>query len=208
MTAPAIPEPHEEAEELLPWYVTGRLDAADRARVETHLAGCARCQRQLKLERRLVEEFRTVTPEVDAGWARLRGRIEAPRQKRSSWLAVMVADLRQISRPAIAALATVAVLIIGSATVLLTFMNQPAYETLGSGDVSASANVIVMFRAETTEADMRDALRASGAALVGGPTSADAYLLHVRPQARASALAKLRASDDVTLAEPIDGPGR
>lgn len=205
MANPIAPDPHEEAEELLPWYATGQLDAADRALVESHLAACARCQRQLKMERRLVDEFRTILPEVDFGWARLRGRIEGPGRSRGNWFARAVADLRQLSRPTVAALATVVVAMIGAATVLAS-MNQPAYEALGSPGVSASANVVVMFRAETTEADMRDALRASGASLVGGPTSADAYLVHVQPRSRPSALARLRANDDVTMAEPIDGP--
>jgi hypothetical protein len=202
------PDPHEEAEELLPWYATGRLDTADRARIESHLSACARCQRQLKAERRLVEEFRTISPEVDLGWARLRDRIESPGRKRLSWFTKAIADLRQLSRPAAAALLTVVVAITVSITALMTSMDQPSYRALGSPDSSGSATVIVIFRADTTEADMRNALRTSGASLVGGPTSADAYLLHVQPQARLSALERLRANDDVTLAEPIDGAGR
>ena len=55
-------DPHEQAEELLPWYATGRLDAADRSLVEAHLAACARCQRQLAGERRMVDRFRAKTP--------------------------------------------------------------------------------------------------------------------------------------------------
>ncbi len=207
MTNPT-PDPHQEAEELLPWYTTGRLDIADRARIESHLAACARCQRQLKAEHRLVEEFRTISPEVDLGWARLRDRIESPGRKRLSWFTKAIADLRQLSRPAAAALLTVVVAITVSVTALMTSMDQPSYRALGSPDSSGSANVIVIFRADTTEADMRNALRTSGASLVGGPTSADAYLLHVQPQARLSALERLRANDDVTLAEPIDGAGR
>jgi len=39
MNDPSI-NPHDEAEELLPWYVTGKLDAADRERVEKHLTEC------------------------------------------------------------------------------------------------------------------------------------------------------------------------
>ena len=207
MTNPTS-DPHEEAEELLPWYATGRLDSADRARIESHLAACARCQRQLKAERRLVEEFRTISPEVDLGWARLRDRIESPERRRWSLFTKAIADLRQLSRPAVAALLTVGVAITVSATALMTSMDQPAYQALGSPAFSESANIIVIFRADTTEADMRNALRTSGASLVGGPTSADAYLLHVQPQARPSALERLRGNDDVTLAEPIDGAGR
>src|SRR3954465_7046561 len=67
--------PHDEAEALLPWYATGQLNAADGARVESHLAACARCQRQLSLERRMMSEFQALSPEFDAGWNRLRSRI-------------------------------------------------------------------------------------------------------------------------------------
>ena len=37
-------QPHDEAEELLPWYATGQLEAVQRERVEAHLAECADCQ--------------------------------------------------------------------------------------------------------------------------------------------------------------------
>ena len=49
--------PHDEAEELLPWYVTGRLDAADRERVEMHLTDCPRCQAELRRRETLYGEF-------------------------------------------------------------------------------------------------------------------------------------------------------
>jgi hypothetical protein len=64
-----------------------------------------------------------------------------------------------------------------------------------------------MFRADTTEAQMRTLLRANGASLAGGPTSTDAYLLRVPPRSRTAVLAKLRSDGHVVLAQPIDGPG-
>ncbi len=57
--------PHDEAEELLPWYATGQLDAADRARVERHLYSCAACRKQVGVERQLIDEFQAMTPEVE-----------------------------------------------------------------------------------------------------------------------------------------------
>jgi hypothetical protein len=53
--------------------------------------------------------------------------------------------------------------------------------------------------------DVRSTLRIANASIVDGPTAADAYLLHVPPQQRNEALARLRADDDVQMAEPIDG---
>jgi anti-sigma factor RsiW len=73
------PGPHDEAEELLPWYATGQLDVADRLRVERHLYSCASCRRQLKAERQLAQQVQAMSPQADAGWARLKARIEPPR---------------------------------------------------------------------------------------------------------------------------------
>ena len=54
---------------------------------------------------------------------------------------------------------------------------------------------------------MREALRASGTRLVGGPTEADAYILAAPAKARDAALSSLRARGDVVTAQPIDPGG-
>jgi anti-sigma factor RsiW len=201
--------PHDEAEELLPWYVTGQLDPADRARVEKHLYSCASCRQQLGIERRLIDEFQSMTPEVDSGWARLKARIEPtrPRQTPPAPRPSFLADLRAlIARPAVAALAAAQLAVLAFGGWIVT-LSQPAYHVLGSAPAPASANMIVMFRADATEEDVRDALKAAGASIVGGPTSADAYLLHVDPRRRQMALNRLQANDYVQLAEPVDGVG-
>jgi anti-sigma factor RsiW len=209
MTGLDTPErpPHDEAEELLPWYATGQLNSDERALVERHLYSCAECRQQLAVERRLIDQFQTMTPEADSGWARLKARIEPPQSAATAPRPNFFADLKAlITRPAVAALAAgqLAIVAVGGAFLSLS---QPVYQALGSTPEPASANVIVMFRAEATEADMRDALKAAGASIVGGPTAADAYLIHVDPRRRQAALAKLQASHDVQLAEPVDGVG-
>jgi anti-sigma factor RsiW len=87
MAVPIRPDDdaHAEAEELLPWYSTGQLDDEDRALVEKHLATCVACQRQLRFDQKMVDEFQSLDPQVDSGWHRLRGRIEQ--------------DVRRPSRP-------------------------------------------------------------------------------------------------------------
>jgi anti-sigma factor RsiW len=205
MTDP-IRTPHDEAEELLPWYATGQLDAGERSRLEAHLSDCADCRGQLTIERRIVEQFQALTPEVNSGWARLKRRIEAPVAPRRTPITEAAAEFWHIlTRPAVAALATAQVAFVAFAATILPSMTTPAYQALGSAPPPSSANVIVMFRPEATEFDIRGALNATGASLVGGPTPANAYLLHVPEKGRATALAKLRDDDEVTLAEPIDG---
>jgi anti-sigma factor RsiW len=201
-------DPHEQAEELLPWYATGQLDDADRSIVEAHLAACARCQRQLAGERRMVDQFQAFSPEVDSGWARMRQRLEAPAAHRPSGIVRNLADLWQLlKRPAVAALATAQVALLAIAAAIAPSLGSaPAYVALGDkAQPAPSANVIILFRPEATEADMRAALRQNGASLVGGPTDADAYLLSVPASQRATALEKLRADGEVLMAEPIDG---
>lgn len=62
-----------------------------------------------------------------------------------------------------------------------------------------------MFRADTTVEEVKSTLKSANASIVDGPTAADAYLLHVPERQRNQALARLRADDDVQMAEAIDG---
>lgn len=209
--------PHHDAEELLPWYATGQLEGDELALVEQHLSGCAYCRRQLTFERRMVEEFTAMTPEVDSGWARLKQRLEAPAPQEPThapapherWRDKVANDAaalwQTVSRPAIAALAAAQLAFVGIAGTLLYSLSQPAYQALGSAPPPQSANVIAMFSPDTTESQISQLLRSNGAALVGGPTPTDAYLLRVPAASRQSALTRLRADRHVLLAQPIDG---
>jgi hypothetical protein len=192
---------HGKAEELLPWYASGRLEEADRLVVEEHLSACAECRKQLTIERRLIQEFRDFAPEIDAGWARMRRRI-SPAPARTS----QPNPVWRIARhPAVATLAAaqVAFLVLGAATLL--WLSRPTYQALGSSSPSPTADVIVMFRADATVEDVKSTLKSANASIVDGPTDADAYLLRVPKRQRELALARLRADDDVQMAEPIDG---
>jgi anti-sigma-K factor RskA len=197
--------PHDEAEELLPWYATGQLDAADRALVERHLLSCGNCREQLAVERRLIDEFQAMAPEVESGWARLRGRIDTPVQVARPPRRPFAELWAFLTRPAVAAIAVAQLAFVVIAGGALLSLSRPAYHVLGSAPVPADANVIVIFDADTTEGEMRGALGAAGASIVGGPTSADAYLLHVAPVRRQNSLARLQADANVQLAQPIDG---
>jgi hypothetical protein len=201
--------PHDEAEALLPWYATGQLDECDRAIVEDHLQGCVQCQQQLFVERRIVDEFGTLVPQVENGWAKLRASLDAPAlSKRPPLFQPLVEMWHSLTRPAaMGFVAAQAVFLLIAGSLFISLQRPPAaqYHALSSGSVPTQANMIVMFQGNTTEQQMRDALNASGASLVGGPTEADAYLLHVQANERARAIASLQSDRHVTLAQPIDG---
>jgi len=216
-------QPHHDAEELIPWYLTGQLDDEDLAMVEHHLSSCAHCRRQLAAERRMIDEFAQLSPQIDSGWARLRQRIDVPQPRERLWdkLRGQAAELwESLSRPAIATLAVAQLaFVVAAGAILLSLsqpdyaagaillsLGQPDYRTLGSAPAPSSANVIAMFRAETTEAQLRDLLQSNGASLVDGPTAGGAYLLRVQASSRPQVVARLRGDRHVLMAQPIDGP--
>jgi len=199
---PSDRDRHEELRGLLPWYVTGQLDTADTARVEAHLEGCAECQAELSFEERLEAEVARLPLEVENGWARMRQRVAADQPQRRA--------LRTLRAPWLG-WGVAAAVTLGLAAVLApTLRPAPApgaYHALGAAPAAEPGNVVVIFRPDTTEKAMREALKASGARLVDGPTPADAYVLRVPAAKREAALASLRARREIVLAQPVDSAG-
>jgi hypothetical protein len=216
MQDPAMfePKPHDEAEAMLPWYATGQLDSRERLRVEHHLLSCASCREQLTVERRIVQEVRALAPDLDSGWARMRSLIESPPASRrngeaAAWFGHAVrASWAALARPVVVGLVTAQVAVVVIASLFVGWIQQPAYRALSSAPPPSSANVIVMFRADVSVRKADDELRGAGATIVGGPTPAGAYLLHVESRERATALSQLRSNANVQMAEQIDGGGR
>ena len=208
---------HDEIRSLLPWYVTGRLDATEHARVAAHMSACRECQEDLEFERRLEVEVATVPIDVEQGWASMQRRMAAARSSRSGGafivrLGELPGRLWRGGPPWLGwALAAQAALLVvaGGLTVRGTApTTQPAsYHALSSAPGAAAGNVVVIFRPDTRESAMRHALVAADARLIDGPTAADAYVLHVPAAERAGALTGLRARHEVVLAQPLDPGG-
>ena len=151
-----------------------------------------------------MQAVRAIEPQIDEGWARMRSRIAAQRRGPRRILAAANDAWSVVRRPGIAiAMAAQFAFVLFAAGLFLSF-SRPSYHALGAATAPAAANVLVMFKPDATEQQVRELLRANGATLVGGPTDADAYMLHVAPTARSAALAKLRSNAEVALAEPID----
>ena len=210
-------DPHQQVQMLLPWYMNGTLDAGEIVTVESHLAECAACRQDLVECADYRETLATDPgqPDVESGWAAMRSRIERTPALKSavaaehanvvplhgSWLKRSVPV-----RWALAAQAAAAVLIVGAGRLMTPIAApEPLYHALGSAPQAAPGNVVVIFRPDTIEQDLRGAVVTSGAELVGGPTASDAYVLRIASTKRDTALARLRANTHVVLAEPIDG---
>jgi hypothetical protein len=81
------------------------------------------------------------------------------------------------------------------------------YHALAARPSPRDGNIVVMFRPDVSERDMRAALLADQARLVDGPTAAGAYVVSVPPARRAAVLTTLRRRAGVLMAEPIDPAG-
>ncbi len=220
MTGRVLPlgvDPHRQVQALLPWYLGTGLDAEERAEVEAHLAGCADCRAELAWERELQAACALLpagTPgDVDRDFAQWRARLgsapTAPAAARRD-LGARLAQRWRASPPWTRwALAGQCVLVASLGTALgASLWMQPATEARfrALGEPSAAAergNLIVRFRADATEEQMRHALRDSQARLVYGPTSTDAYLLAVPAGSEAAAVRRLRQQASVLLAESL-----
>ena len=197
---------HQDLQDLLAWFVTGRLDPSEQAEIEAHLKTCADCQAEVRIQRRLGPAIASLPIGVEQGWAAMRRQLEtdaaAPARRK---------EPRPIQAHGWPGLGWAAALIVSLAAggLLLPDVIGGRYHALGARPAAPSGNLVLIFRPETQERTMREMLNASHARLVDGPTAADAYVLHVPPAERAAVLASLRARADVVLAEPIDpGAGR
>jgi len=205
---------HRAAQESLPWLANGTLGDGERDRLRAHLRACARCRDDLELLQALRAAGPGPAPDCDPerAWARMLPRLEAAQALSAApsapaaaaparWRERIAANDRSWLRRAVAAQAC---LIAVLAALLLRPDAQPgdepAYRALGA-PAAVQSGIVVMFRPETPESELRRIVRASGARLVGGPTEADAYLLNGDDPA--AALRRLRAEPAVVLAEPL-----
>jgi hypothetical protein len=102
----------------------------------------------------------------------------------------------------------VAILVLGLTLAWLPGQEQ-AYQTLGNASPNTAAagnsRLVVRFRPEATEQEMRRVLRDSDTRLVYGPTTTDAYVLSVPAGREKAAVVRLRKESAVLLVESLDG---
>ncbi|WP_066811649.1 zf-HC2 domain-containing protein [Sphingomonas asaccharolytica] len=198
--------PHERAQQLLPWYVNGTLEAHEASMVESHLAECAECRADMAAEQVLAREVAALPLDVEHAWSMLSDRIDAAGPPRR--LAQPVPFLRRkvaigwaLGGPLAAAAA------VAFAVAIVPGAPSPVGETyraLGSAPTVAPGNALVMFRPDARDSDLRAALTKARARVVDGPTASGAYVVRIAPASRAQALDGLRATPQIVLAEPID----
>jgi hypothetical protein len=194
---------HQRVQDLLPWYVMESLDPQDRAFVDEHLAACLICQRDVEWHCELRAAHDDAVPAFD---------VERALTSMKAAVAVTGAEQRPPRTRTWApwiGWALAAQVAIVACFVAATKLPEPAspaiYRALGhAGTNDAPSRLLVVFAPQVTEEEMRRILHASGARIVDGPTSTDAYVLAVPPPRAHAALLALRAERSVALVESLD----
>jgi Putative zinc-finger len=199
---PLDSDEHRLAQELLPWFVNATLESEEAAQVQAHLLHCVRCQADAVAQAalRAVPVVPTAGSSVERDWAALRERLGAPAQPR----AAAAIGRRWWQRALPLAAAAQVLVVLGLTAVWVGSPRPEPYRALGAAPQVDAANAVAVFRSDATEREMRAALRAAGARIVGGPTLTDAYLLHL-DSLDAHAIARLRAQPGVHSVESLQG---
>jgi hypothetical protein len=214
------PDEREEIEMLLPWYVTGRLDASDRARVAAWVARDAGLARQLAL----IEEERQESIGAAERIALPRGASAAsvmealPRpgvlERVAGWIDTL---LEMLSPRGLRFAAAVALVLIAAQSVgigmLLRGAGEPGYEAASGQSGGATDGVFVLVRLvpSATVRDLTEALKSRDAMIAGGPSAEGLYRVRIGPReipaseqkARADALRGQAGLFELVLVEPI-----
>ncbi|HEX3846349.1 MAG TPA: zf-HC2 domain-containing protein [Steroidobacteraceae bacterium] len=216
MTPRGTAREHADISALIPWYVNEAIGEDERRRVETHLADCGNCRRELEDQRQLHAAMATDTAieyMPAASLNRLRARLDviqtAPRERAAvprrrirgfSWQGLMAASV---------ALMAVALSFLAADRFHTRVNGGADYHTVTSGPQRPSGEVIrAVFAPTATLAELQGMLDEAQLRVVAGPTEAGVYsLAQTDPRGSvAASLALLRGHSKVRFAESIQ-PG-
>jgi anti-sigma-K factor RskA len=195
---------HLALQDLLPWYASGSLNAAEAQRVQDHLHDCAACRQDLAWQRKLLQTEGPLPAGLDPERALARLMPQLPQQQATATAGLITRvrawlDSWRWQGWAIAAqLAAIVVL----ATQLVPRGEAPFYQALGHGP-AATPDVLVIFKADARLQDVQHLLQEHGAQITGGPTVTGAYMLEVESGRQAELLLALRDSPLVAQAEAL-----
>ncbi|WP_323144270.1 zf-HC2 domain-containing protein [Massilia phyllosphaerae] len=222
--------PHREAQEALPWLANGTLAGSELERLQAHLKGCAACRADLAALHTLRAAGPGTDPscDPDAALARLLPQLDAlppaqaapapapapgpvpapaPASTLPGWRTRLAANDGRWLRVAVGAQCCVIAVLAG----LLvrpsggTEAQAGDYRVLGAAAASQS-RLIVMFKPDTPERELRRLVLENGAHITGGPTATGAWVLATE-QAADTVAGHLRGQPAVTLAEPLGAEG-
>jgi hypothetical protein len=187
---------HREIIELLPWYANATLDENERRMVETHLADCRECAKEVEsltaLRNVVLQAGNQVSAPSPLGLNRALAEIEDYEHARTrpgtfSRLGEQISIFwsgwwRPTPLFARSLIATQVVLLLALGTVTLYQHQHPnvIYTTSsGSSSDKASTTIAVGFAVTASEQEIRETILAIKGKIVDGPTALGLYAIQV-----------------------------
>lgn len=205
-------DPHFQAVQGMPWYVTGRLDGAEEAQIREHLAHCETCRVEWERERALqaLISSRTRAPDTAAAsFARLQHRLDDARRTPRVAPRVDAPEPRHAGSPGWQRVAAA----LAGAAVLLGLLEfawvSPHYRTATSAPTPAlqGTRLRVLLAPNASVGSWVTWLNREGAQVTAGPAANGAWTVSLPVRLDATALqtqlARWRAQPEVRLVEPI-----
>jgi hypothetical protein len=196
---------HDEAYELLPWFVNGSLSDVERRRVERHLSACLPCRAALRQE----ERFRQAVAEQSGqaqlaaeGFRQLESRLDRPLGSSSAVRrrgGSRAGRGRWTNRRALAWLTAASVLLVVGAlawTSVRLGLAPPAadFMTVSDPATSGAHSIDLIFADTVDETERNDFFRRLDATVVAGPSDIGRYTIELSDsdRIREQVIAKLR----------------
>jgi anti-sigma factor RsiW len=210
-----IPDTHAEAWTLLPWLVNGRISDEDREWVESHVASCEECSREVQAQRAIAGQMREEplpqTLSAQRSFGKLWTRIEASEGAMpAADMASATAERRGPSRTVRWLAAAVVVQAVGLATLGLAAWNggKDEFRTVTSeaGVVITRPAVRLVFDPAMSVGAMNDVLARHDLKIVEGPNGAGIYTaaLMGKGSATPESVAEALSNDSrVQFAQPV-----
>ncbi len=204
-----IPDTHAEAWTLLPWLVNGRISDEDREWVESHVASCEECSREVQAQRAMAGQMRDEPlPQAlstQRSFGKLWTRIEASEGALpDAGTAKPSAERRGPSRTVRWLAAAVVVQAVGLATLGLAAWNGGAgdFRTVTTEAPAAAAGkpaVRLVFDPAMSVGAMNEVLERHELVIVAGPNDAGAFT---------AALTGSGSATPESVAESLSGDAR
>jgi anti-sigma factor RsiW len=231
-TFQGAPRSHDEAFELIPWLVNGRVARSEQEWLERHLGECEACRREVNAQQRLRMAIRRNESNIEhaphASFQKLWSQIEASAQRASLEDGVdrstsperpVQTDQRAASPPHrwMVAAAILLAVGLGLSLTLLWRADSPdrmaQYRTAAAPQARSdrAGQIRVVFSPTVTVEELTRIVSETRLTIVDGPSDSGVYTLAVQPGqdlAVADALARLRNDPRVRFAEPVVAPSR
>jgi len=231
-TSQGAPGLHDEAFELIPWLVNGRLSGEERDRLERHLAECARCRHELEAQHRLRKAMRRADSNIEyaphASFQKLWRRIEESPQADASDEGIDRGARRSDAPPAESRawvrqrrwmMAAGAVLAVGVGLLAATEWRALSpdraseYRTASAppAQPDRDGQIRAVFSPNVTVEELTRIVSETRLTIVGGPSDSGVYTLAVQQGQDlpvADAIARLRSDPRVRFAEPVIAESR